>query len=92
MEDAKITFKCDECDRQLNQESPYPHSYGLVLSCMDFNSNRTGIEYAVQLSPVLDRDYHFCNVTCLGKWVGNFKVKDIELKIGLSKMFPKKDD
>jgi len=69
---ASITqVLCDQCNRQLNIQSDCPHEYGVSLSPQDFKESKGGSVYAVYQRPPLDRDYHFCGVVCLQKWVNN---------------------
>lgn len=60
---------CDTCKSQLNVDNSYPHNYGIQLSARDYGINTTGIEYAICQFPPLDRDYDFCDMDCMLKWV-----------------------
>lgn len=66
------TFKnitCDGCEIKMSKQSAYPAEYGLVLSCKDFNTNKTGIVFSCMVYPIINRDYHFCGLDCLSNWI-----------------------
>lgn len=60
---------CDFCSKQLIQNSSYPAVYSLELRPINTNINNTGIAYAVRVKQ--PDTLHFCNKTCLAKWVNN---------------------
>jgi len=60
---------CDFCSKQLIQNSSYPAVYSLELRPINTNINNTGMTYAVLVKQ--PDTLHFCNKTCLAKWVNN---------------------
>jgi len=60
---------CDGCKEEMIEHSSYPAEYGLVLSCKDFNVNKSGTVFSVIVYPIIERDHHFCGLKCLKEWV-----------------------
>ena len=68
-ENKSIT--CDECGKELIEDSQYPHKYGLRLTAIDHGINTSGATYAVHVSPPIDRLKDFCGLPCLASWVSD---------------------
>lgn len=67
MKNEKIT--CDQCGKQLNIDSSYPHNYGLSLTAKDYGVNTTGKYFAIAQYPPIDSDKDFCGPKCLKEWI-----------------------
>jgi len=65
------SITCDGCEKEMMKSSSYPAEYGLVLSCENFNINKSGMVYSVMMYPIIERDHHFCGLNCLKTWVEN---------------------
>lgn len=61
---------CDTCNKDLAEESAYPHSYGVTLKPEDFHPAPGTGGFEVLMHPKIDRDYHFCDLFCLAEWAG----------------------
>lgn len=64
----KRSITCDHCGKELVEDSPYPHKYGLHLAARDYGINSSGSVYAVHVSPPIDAPKDFCGFVCLAEW------------------------
>lgn len=69
MEKTVESFICDGCEKELIQDTPYPHRWGLTLGNSDFNRNSGSMTYSVMDYAILQHNKHFCNLKCLKEWV-----------------------
>lgn len=60
---------CDQCDKILSVDSPYPHNFVLELKVVDTGINTSGATYAIHQEPAFQGSRHFCDNECLIKWV-----------------------
>lgn len=63
------TCTCDYCGRDLSNESDQRGYEGIVIGTQPF----AWIPHShggstVHITPLLDRDYHFCDLDCLRTW------------------------
>lgn len=63
------SIKCDFCHKELVVESSYPARYCLELKALDTNINNSGIVFSIAMYPPIKETVHFCDVSCLGKWI-----------------------
>lgn len=63
------SIKCDNCNKELLTESPYPHNYNFELSIIDTNTNTSGPQYAGILTPPFYGEKHFCSKECIVEWI-----------------------
>lgn len=64
---------CDNCQRDIS-ESNGMRSFRLALRAEKIK-NSSGFEYAVYVSPPIERDMHFCGTACLADWVDTIRPK-----------------
>ena len=69
MDKTVKSITCDSCEKQMIKSTKNPHEFGLVLSCQDFNINKSGMQYSVLQYPIIKRDHHFCGLDCLKTWI-----------------------
>lgn len=59
---------CDNCEKELITDTPYPHNFNFELIVIDTNRNTSEAQYAVYMKPPFAGSKHFCSKTCLGEW------------------------
>lgn len=64
-----IEIKCDACEADLTDAGSMP-TYRLQLGA-EAVPNSGSIICSVAVRPDLERQYHFCGIPCLGKWMSN---------------------
>ena len=68
MDKTQHSIVCDHCERELVEDTSYPHRYALELRSVDYSYNTTGFIYGMVQHPLIDRSYHFCSLVCLWAW------------------------
>jgi hypothetical protein len=59
------TRTCDNCNKNLIVDSPYPAHYTLELRAVNTGINTSPTQYAVAMFPPFEGTKHFCNKECL---------------------------
>lgn len=55
---------CDHCEKELIEDTPYPHKFIIEVKCIDVKVNTTGMEYMAMFPPIAGT-LHFCDKQCL---------------------------
>ena len=60
---------CDFCEKDLTHDHGCD-DYRLNLVCEKLPEDlEAQIRFDVLILPILNTDYHFCGINCLGKWI-----------------------
>lgn len=62
------SIKCDNCDKELIEDTMYPAMYKLELRVIDTNRNSSSCTYCVSTFPPFEGTKHFCDKKCLSEW------------------------
>lgn len=63
------TCTCDACGKDLSSVSDQPGHERLRLRSESIPwVNKSGVATSMHITPLLERDYHFCNMACLLDW------------------------